>query len=162
LRYFSDVATGFKGECWTVSEGARERFGLNWVFGRDQPGLSSQPDSIHTGKSSGYQAIGLSYIFGASRIILLGYDCQDSGGRRHWHGDHPPGLANGGEGRYGKWAREFARLAVGLAGTQCKVLNASRRTALRCFQRVTLETALYENEKRTQVEALDQLRGPKA
>lgn len=140
------MATQFRGECWTISAGARERFGLFWVYGQDYGGLSPAPDYIHTGKNSGYQAIGLAHMFGAARIILLGFDMQADGRRQHWHGNHPPGLANGTEGRYARWLRAMAPLAFDLRRVNCKVLNASRRTALKCFQRVTLENALNENQ----------------
>lgn len=145
-KYFPLVATGFQGECWTISAGARDRFGLFWCYGQDYGGLSPARDYIHTGKNSGFQAIGLAYLFGASRIILVGFDMQADGRKQHWHGNHPPGLANGGEGRYAAWRRAMEHLALDIKRTNCKVLNASRRTALKCFQRVTLETALNENQ----------------
>lgn len=143
--YFRRVATEFSGELWTCSEQAREQFGIRWVFGQDQSGLSAAPDYIHTGKNSGYQAIGLAYLFGAARVILLGFDFSvGPRGERHWHGDHPRGLANCAGGNFGGWIQAMKTLAADLNRTPCKVLNASRRTALKSFQRVTLETALYE------------------
>lgn len=143
--YFPRVSTEFVGELWTVSEQAREQFGLRWVFGQDQSGLSKAPDYIHTGKNSGYQAIGLAYLFGASRIVLLGYDYTvGPRGEKHWHGDHPKGLANCAGGRMAGWVQVMKTLAADIDKTPCKVLNASRRTALKSFQRVTLETALDE------------------
>lgn len=135
----------FKGELWTISDAARQEFDLRWIYGTDTGGLSPTLDRIHTGKNSGYQALGLAYLFGATRVVLLGYDFSvGPRGERHWHGDHPKGLGNGGESRYTTWAREMTKLADDLALTDCKVLNASRRTALKCFRRVTLETALDE------------------
>jgi hypothetical protein len=135
----------FKGELWTVSEGARERFDLRWIFGTDAGGLAPTLDRIHTGKNSGYQAIGLAYLFGAARVVLLGFDFMvGPKGEHHWHGNHPKGLGNGGAMRYSTWARCMDVLANDLKRTDCVVVNASRRTALRCFQRVTLEDALDE------------------
>jgi hypothetical protein len=145
-KYYPLVATGFRGECWTISAGARDRFGLFWIYGQDYGGLSPARDYIHTGKNSGYQAIGLAHLFGAARMILVGFDMQASGGRAHWHGNHPAGLANGGEGRYAAWRRAMEHLALDIKRTNCTILNASRRTALKCFQRVTLETALHETQ----------------
>jgi hypothetical protein len=145
--YYADVATRFKGECWTVSEGARERFGLYWVHGVDKAGLAPDPNYIHTGKNSGHQAIGLAHLFGASRIVLLGFDMMATRGEQHWHGNHPKGLTNGTPGRYAVWCRCMEQMEIDLRRRGvCKVLNASRRTALRCFQRVTLETALDESK----------------
>lgn len=144
-HYFRHVATTFKGELWTISDGARQEFDLHWIFGTEGAGLSRHFDHIHTGKNSGYQAISLAYLFGASRIVLLGYDFGvGPNGLRHWHGDHPRGLGNGGESRYVGWVREMSQLAQDLERTPCKVVNASRRTALKCYRRLTLENALHE------------------
>lgn len=144
-RYFPEVAATFKGELWTVSEGARDEFDLRWVFGTDNAGLCPDPDRIHTGKNSGYQAIHLAALFGARGIILLGYDfCVGERGQTHWHGDHPQGLSQGGHRRYAVWMDAMKPLAVDLKAAGVKVLNASRRTALKCFQRITLENAFHE------------------
>lgn len=143
--HFPRIATEFRGELWTVSEGAREQFGLRWVMGTDNAGLCPDPDRIHTGKNSGYQALGLAHLFGVRRIVLLGYDfCVGTQGEKHWHGDHPKGLGNGGFNRYNAWVRAMEPLAVDLARAGVKVVNASRRTALKCFRRNTLENALDE------------------
>lgn len=75
---------------------------------------------------------------GASRVILLGYDCQFTGGMAHHHGDHPPGLGNAGS--LPKWPEQFKRLAASLDGVE--VINCTRETALRFFPRMALEDAL--------------------
>jgi hypothetical protein len=76
----------------------------------------------------------------ALRLILLGYDCQHTGGKSHWHGDHPVGLGNA--GRVEAWHDEFAKL--GRDHAQVEILNATRETALECFKRVDLEDALWQ------------------
>jgi len=92
-------------------------------------------------KNSGAGAIAAAVQAGASRVMLLGYDCQKTGGRAHWHGDHPEGLGNAGS--MDKWPRQFQRLADTLRGVE--ILNCSRETALTCFPRADLETALGRN-----------------
>jgi hypothetical protein len=72
------------------------------------------------------------------RIVLLGYDCQHTGGQAHWHGDHPPGLGNA-KG-VSEWPSHFRAVAHLLRGIE--VINASRATALSMFRRSTLEEAL--------------------
>jgi hypothetical protein len=47
-------------------------------------GLDQDPGSLRHGNNSGYQAIHLAYHFGASRIVLVGYDMH-ANGRNHWH-----------------------------------------------------------------------------
>lgn len=68
---------------------------------------------------------------------MLGYDCgYGKQGQKHWHADHPYGLGNAGSVR--KWPAQFAALDMG----GVRVINASRATALDCFERMSLEEAL--------------------
>lgn len=47
-------------------------------------GLDPDPQCLRHGNNSGYQAIHLAYHFGASKIVLVGYDMRVNG-RNHWH-----------------------------------------------------------------------------
>ena len=134
------LASGFAGELWTQDAGAAQRHGLHRIRGEGRAGLSGKPDAINTGNNSGYQAIGLAHKWGAARVLLLGYDCQHTGGRAHWFGDHPPGLVNarGCEG----WLKNYAALAVDAAAEGLEVVNCTRETALTCFPRLTIDEAL--------------------
>lgn len=89
--------------------------------------------------NSGAQAIVWAAHEGAARIVLLGYDCQHTGGRRHWHGDHPANCA-GNAGSVEKWPDSFAEIARKLP--EVEIINCSRETALMCFPRMDLEAAL--------------------
>lgn len=89
-------------------------------------------------RNSGAGAVALAAHLGARRIVLLGYDGQKTGGRAHWHGDHPAGLGNA--GNVGRWPAQFADLARKLNGAE--IINASRETALTCWPRAALEDAL--------------------
>lgn len=142
IHHFPLLATHFQGELWTIAEGARERFDLRWIYGADMGGLSRDPSMIHTGKNSGTQAIGLAHCFGAQRIVLVGFDMQRTDNKSHWHGDHPKGLGNGSLNRYGAWMRGLELVAEDCKRLRLEVVNASRRTAMRSFPRVTIEDAL--------------------
>jgi hypothetical protein len=133
IHYFPELARAFHGEKWTVSARARDQFDLHWIYGMDKPGLSTNPTLIHTGKNSGYQAIGLAALFGCTRILLLGFDFQRNGGKTHWHGDHPRGLGNG--GMYPTWVAAMNKLSVDLEAAGVTVINCSPKTALQCFSR---------------------------
>lgn len=100
--------------------------------------LSTGIRPIQLEKNSGAGAIQLAAHWGAKRIVLLGYDCQRTGGRSHWHGDHPPGLGNARS--LPNWPRMFYSLAKSLAGL-C-IINSSRATALTVFPREPLRDAL--------------------
>lgn len=89
-------------------------------------------------KNSGAGAISLAAHFGASRIILIGYDCQKTGGKAHWHEDHPGRLGNAGS--LHRWPEQFEAVKKTLNGAY--VVNCSRETALECFSRNELDTEL--------------------
>ncbi len=101
-------------------------------------GLETDPDGLRTGKNSGYQAINLAVHLGAARIVLLGYDMQPDGDRdhffgAHWHGSRPPFRA---------FVDLFETLVQPLRELGIQILNATRRTALTCFPKVSIEEAL--------------------
>jgi len=76
----------------------------------------------------------------AVKRILLGFDCQKTGGKSHWHGDHPKHLGNA--GRIEAWHDEFLKLKNDFAHVE--IVNATRETALECFKRVDLGDALWQ------------------
>lgn len=96
--------------------------------------------------NSGAAAVSLAAARGARRIVMLGYDCQRTGGKAHWHADHGGGLGN--TGSLDKWPALFAQLAAHCARLRVQVVNASRETALTCFPRQPLEQALAETSSR--------------
>lgn len=89
--------------------------------------------------NSGAGAILLAAQLGAKRVILLGYDCAHTGGRAHWHPDHPAGLGNA--GMVGRWPAQFAEVARMLPA-DCHVVNATRETALTQWPRMPLDDAI--------------------
>lgn len=139
--YMPDIRrVKFGGEMWSVSEQAQQQFGTYWIRHGRQQGYSDEPDVINGGGNSGYQAIHLAAKFGAQRITLLGFDMQRTHGREHWHGKHDGKLANG--TGFAAWIRAMRSLADDLAERGVVVVNASRTTALHCFQEQTLEDVL--------------------
>jgi len=141
--YYKEARAEFAGELWTQDERAWVKYGINRIEGTFKPGLGM--DKIHYGGNSGYQAINLAYLWGASRIILLGYDMQKTDGKTHWHGDHPKGLHK--NPIMLSWIKSFNRLADDLKDKSVEVVNATRTTALEAFRREPLRAALT-NQKR--------------
>lgn len=126
-KYFEDI--DFSGELWTQDLRAKREFGLNWVLGRNKSGLGS--DCVHFGGNSGYQAINLAYLWGAKRILLLGFDCKAVNGKNHWFGNHPNGL-NQNHG-FLTWIKNFEQLAKDLKAEGIEVINCSPDSALEVF-----------------------------
>lgn len=120
----------FRGEFHSTCGAVAGEYGTRPIVADGKP--------MPTCGNSGAASMMLAYYAGARRIIMLGYDCQHTGGAKHWHGDHPPKLGNA--NRPEMWAKGFAKVAHDLAGVE--IINASRVTALDMFQRMTLEEAL--------------------
>lgn len=93
------------------------------------PGLSRDKTRIHTGRNSGYAAIGLAYNLGATRILLIGFDMMIQGTKRHWFGDHP-GKMNAAS-NYMDFREAFGTIKPAEYGIE--IWNCSRQTALEHF-----------------------------
>ena len=136
-----------RGENDKLHYDTAKKYGLNIVYG--QPGKGLGKKNIHYGNNSGYQAINLAYLKGATDIILLGFDMQKTGGQVHYFGDHPEHLSNG--PAFHSILPLFDALAEDLAREGVKVINCTRQTALNCFERQDLKTALQSLSAQGQV-----------
>lgn len=145
-RYFweDEAPTGkeFPGERWTFG-------GCNYA-GRPDPlqywqSYTKEPHEAAPGRmnvvaASGGSAISLAWLFGASPIILLGYDMQRTSGQIHFHPDHPRN--NPDDNRFERWRRDLAVYAKALNKAGARVINCSRITAFHGFERRALEDVL--------------------
>lgn len=130
-KYIAEVKAVFGGKLMSMSQispqhGVATMFGSTWFRGSG---------------NSGSCAISVALPSGAKKVVLLGYDAADGpNGEKHWHGDHPKGLSNALSMK--RWPGQFEKIAAEARRQNVKILNASRRTALTCFERVELEAAL--------------------
>lgn len=125
---------------WSCTPMARDQHGWNLMRGAMGVGLGTR-SVVHLGGNSGYQAIGLAYAFGAKKIILLGFDMQTGpGGEKHCHADHPKGMVQAQP--WGEWLFKFEPMARDLRAAGTDVVNATRRSALKCFRIGELEEEL--------------------
>ena len=137
--YAGELKRDFAGELWTQDEKAAKKYGLHRMPGVSHVGLGRE--MIHFGNNSGYQAINLAYLFGATKIILLGFDMKVEDGKIHFFGQHPYHGKNQGpdNGVMERWRRNFVQLAQDLEDEGVEVINATRSTALKTFSIKTLE-----------------------
>lgn len=140
-RHYGHRYASFAGRRVALAMGGLPE-GVEGLPYRNEPGLGL--GVIHTGHNSGYQAINLAFLEGATTIVLLGYDMQHTDGKRHWHDDHPAPLGNFCSGMPELCRQRFPPLASDLAARGVRVLNASRQTALACFERIPLPDALRQ------------------
>ena len=104
-------------------------------------GLSRDPEALSTGRNSGYQAMNLALLAGASRVILIGYDAKEpaAGQAAHWFGEHPrmtPVSA------FAMYRQSFKNGAAAIKAAGLRVINSSPGSAIECFERMELEQAL--------------------
>lgn len=100
------------------------------------PRLSTDQRGLITGQNSGYQVIDLVQQLGANPVVLLGYSMKPlADGRMHWFGDHP---AKTSAAIFSAMLQQFNRLAPAAKRRGLAILNATRDTALTCFERVDL------------------------
>ena len=141
-HYGAEVERTFTGELWTC---CRQIDGAHLVDAADESGLSTRPGRIHRGGNSGYQAVNLAFMLGPpALIVLLGYDMQlGPKGETHHHGRHS-GLSNPTAETLREWARRFIQLGADLRAQGVEVVNATRRTAITCFECAALALALRD------------------
>ena len=127
------VRRDFPGELWTQDRETAQKHGLNWIQGHHNPGLSDNPDYIHYNSNSGAQALNLAVLWGAKRLVLVGFDMKTDGPRRHWFGNHPGTLDKASD--YPDWVRKFALIAQDLKKMGVECINCSMDSALDCFEK---------------------------
>ncbi len=137
-----DGAKDFHGLKYALDPPARA-YGVTVLKNTGTAGLEVRPNGLRNGRNSGYQAINLAVHFGASRILLLGYDLQRApDGKVHWHGDHRQAM----NVPLALFLPAFATLVQPLRELGVQVVNCSQRTALTVFPRMSLREALSERE----------------
>jgi hypothetical protein len=125
---FSLEDTGFD-DVVQLKQGKKEGLSLRWPW-------------LNTGRNGGYQALNLAVLLGFKTIYLLGYDMKRTGGKTHWHGEHPQPLNNPSEHLMQNWIEHYKEAAKILEGLGITVINLTRKTALQCFPIMRLEDAL--------------------
>lgn len=142
----------FAGEKWSSHQKQAneklvhaKRYGLKLVAGKHEKGFSKNPEFIHYGSNSGFQAINLAILFGAVHIILVGFNMQSVSGRAHFFGDHKGRLNK--SVNYTRFIGSF-NVASTMMPKGVKIVNATPKTALKCFPILDLERAIEEASAR--------------
>jgi hypothetical protein len=131
----AEAAAGFAGE----------RVGFTSVSATLGASWSVYGQLVSSFGNSGAFAIAVAVRARASRVLLLGFDAgAGADGAMHWHGDHPAPLKNPQWSIVNTWPKQFARVAKHAKEHGTQVVNCSRRTALTCFERMSLEQASTE------------------
>jgi hypothetical protein len=106
--------------------------------------LTDKPGVVGSGGNSGFQALNLAVQFGATRVLMVGFDMDDRAGV-HWYGRNSGmGRSNPSEWNFRRWRVAFINAVPVLDKLGVEVLNASQHTSLNCFPRTTVERTLAE------------------
>jgi hypothetical protein len=127
----------FAGEKWTLDATAAHKYDLNLIGMLNGSPFSNRKDAVVTGGNSGFQALNLAVIQGATKVILLGYDMQLTNGKKHYFGNHPADLDK--DSNYKNWIQNFKKAAPHIP---VPVINCTRQTALDCFEKKALEDVI--------------------
>jgi hypothetical protein len=130
----------FTGEKWTnsVSADAGTKYGVQVVKIETKQGFSSDPELIHRlGGNGGGQAVNLALLRGAAPVVMLGFDMQATGSRKHWFGDHPGRL-----NRLQSFVDWVSAMDAAAPSAPVPVINCSRVTALKSYPRMPLAQCL--------------------
>jgi len=110
-------------------------------------GLSLDPTALAHGGNSGYQAIGLAAHFGASRIVLLGYDMR--GGHCYQQetipAQRPKTQPFADAQKKNDWVPRFSSLVEPLASHGVSVVNCNPSSLIRCFPFTPLSSILHSS-----------------
>lgn len=132
-------ALAFRGAKYALDRYAQRFAGVAVLKNTGTKGLERDPKGLRTGRNSGYQAINLAVLLGATKILLLGYDMQPRGGQDHWFGPHPYRTA---PIPYDKILDVFPQVVEPLKAAGVTVINCTKGSALRCFPYLPIEEAL--------------------
>jgi hypothetical protein len=137
--------TSFAGEQWSIEHSSWARYDGRWpriqrLQNTGEHGIETHPTGLRNGRNSGYLALNLAVLYGASRIVLLGYDMGSKGRHSHFFGHHPGAMHQ--HSPYPMFIAKFETAVAPLKALGIAVVNCSRATALTCFPRGELRQVL--------------------
>jgi hypothetical protein len=137
----------FSGAKFAYADRACDRYGLRKIKIPEPLSdsiLTEEVGVVGAGGNSGFQALNLAVQFGARRVLLLGFDCQDRSGV-HWYGRNmAQGMGNPSEGNFRRWRAAFLTAAPTLTGLGVEVINASPISDVKAFPRWSVADTLKQ------------------
>lgn len=134
------LAASYQGPTYSLAlESKRWRPDVKVIAKGTSHGLSLNPGKLCLGGNSGYQAVNLAVLMGATRILLLGYDMgMDAKGRQHWHADHPMRQRS----PYQTFLQAYPTLVEPLKAAGVEVVNCTLASRVNCFPKMSIQDAL--------------------
>lgn len=137
---FADVIYAGDPTWWSAYAAEIDIPAVRWSCSRGAARDGCRHHPVSGAYNSGMRAIQFAIWQGASRVLLLGYDCSLERGT-HWHGDHQK-TKNPDRRKVSLWHGQFQAVAREAKARHVEIINCSRETALKCFPRMELLEAL--------------------
>jgi hypothetical protein len=131
-----DAFTGIKVTCRPEPK----RSDVINLLNTGKTGLETMSYGLRDGGNSGYAAINLAYHLGAKRIVLLGFDMQNTTKQTHWHDGYVSTADTSVMERI--MLPSFETIVEPLEKRKVKVYNASQVSKITCFPKISIEEAL--------------------
>jgi hypothetical protein len=104
--------------------------------------LLTKPGRVSSAGNSGFQLYNLVMQFGATKIVLAGYD-MGSSGTPHWYGKNKwEGASNPKEVNFARWRAWMDGTAQQAISLGVRVINVGSCSTLTAFPKMSLEDAL--------------------
>jgi hypothetical protein len=98
--------------------------------------LLDKPLTIGAGGNSGFQALNLAVQFGATSILLVGFDMNDRAKQGHYYGRNQwPKANNPAKTNFDRWKEAFSIAAKQLTALSIETVVISNDSDLACFER---------------------------
>ena len=118
---------------WCYDPGGTD-YGAIKVQGEGKDGFSLTNDKIHFGSNSGYQTLNLCYLWGFSRMLLVGFNMQKLGGNSHFFTGRDPTLNN--NSPYPNFSKRFNTIQPDIKKI---IINCTPQSALVAFRKANLD-----------------------
>jgi hypothetical protein len=151
LAPWADALYATDAKWWHWHKGVPEYTGPKWSLEHSQwhntralyPDVQRLRNTGPGGRNSGYAAINLAVHYGASKIVLLGYDMQAVKGKSHFFGEHPQKNTS----PYAQFRQAFTTLVKPLAKLGIEIVNCSRNSVLTAFPKAELRDTLKARDE---------------
>jgi len=130
----TELKPSFRSWCYDT-EG--ETWGAIKIEGVHRPGFSTDRNKIHFGSNSGYQTLNLCYHWGFTKMILVGFNMRQVGGKTHFFEGREQSLAT--LSPYNKFVEAFKTIQPEIKDM---IVNCTPNSALTGFRTNDLEKEL--------------------
>lgn len=135
---------GLKVTCCPRFEGKNKEKseGIKFLKKDRRKGISKNSGTVCWNSNSGAAAISLAALFGATRIILLGFDMVMDENASHWHGSHGRPGEKMRKPPFNRHLRGFPDIAADAKTLGIEIINCSPGSAIPDFTKKSIDEVL--------------------